>query len=180
MPRPPARHIHRTPRMSADISIRRAGLPDLPFIMATERLDGYDALVGRWSEDQHRAALDDPRSAVFIALQDAEPLGFGLLTGWESPDRRTLIRRVAIARPGEGIGTQFVRLLIAAVFEQTDTHRLTIGCFPENLRARRCYERAGFTAEGVARDAVFFGDRFRDELILSILRLEWGARDRRP
>jgi RimJ/RimL family protein N-acetyltransferase len=177
MQRPPSR---RKPRMSADISIRRAVPSDVAFIMATERLDGYDALVGRWSEEQHCAALDDPRSAVFIALRGTEPVGFGLIAGWDSPDRRTLIRRVAITRPGEGIGTQFVRLLIATVFEQTDTHRLTIGCFPENLRARRCYERAGFTAEGVARDSVFFGGRFRDELVLSILRPEWKAHDRRP
>lgn len=144
-------------------------------MMATERREGYDALVGHWSEERHRATFDDPLAAAFIAMRGEEPVGFALLAGWNSSERRTLIRRLAVSRPGEGIGGRFVRLLVASVFENTSAHRLTIGTFPDNLAARRCYEGAGFTAEGIARDAVFFGDRFRDELILSILRPEWEA-----
>jgi RimJ/RimL family protein N-acetyltransferase len=159
-----------------EITIREANETDLAFIMATERLEGYDELVGRWDEQQHRTALDDGRHAYFVTEANSTPVGFAILRDWASPDRNTLIKRVAIAEPGLGIGTAFVALLADAAFTETEVHRLTIGTFPENLRARRAYERAGFTAEGVARDSVFFGGRFRDELILSLLRPEWLAR----
>ena len=36
------------------LDVARAGAAELSSIMATERLDGYDQLVGRWSEEQER------------------------------------------------------------------------------------------------------------------------------
>ena len=39
--------------------------------------------------------------------------------------------------------------------------------------ARRAYARAGFVAEGVARGSAFIGGKYRDELIMAILRTEW-------
>ena len=40
-----------------DFQLLRATETDLPFIMATERGEGYDAFVGRWDEARHREAL---------------------------------------------------------------------------------------------------------------------------
>ena len=65
------------------------------------------------------------------------------------------------------------------MFAATDAYRLWIGTFPDNERARRAYEAAGFQAEGVARGSAFFQGKHRDELILSILRPEWEAARRR-
>lgn len=166
--------------MSLEIATRRANVADLAFIMATERLEGYEHLVGRWDEHQHRAAFGDGHHAYFIAQAKGTPVGFAILRGWASPDRNTLVKRLAVTDPGHGTGTVLVRLLVDAVFATTQVHRLTIGTFPENLRARHAYERAGFTAEGIARESVFFDGRFRDELILSMLRPEWLARRADP
>jgi hypothetical protein len=55
----------------------------------------------------------------------------------------------------------------------SDAHRVWLGVFPENERARRAYEAVGFKAEGVARGSAFFGGNYRDELIMAILRTEW-------
>jgi hypothetical protein len=49
-----------------DLRLSRANETDLAFITATERRDGYDRVVGRWDEEQHRAALSDRRYAYFI------------------------------------------------------------------------------------------------------------------
>lgn len=57
----------------------------------------------------------------------------------------------------------------------TEAHRLWLGVFPENLRARLAYESAGFISEGVARGAAFFGGVQRDEMIMAILRAD-GAK----
>jgi hypothetical protein len=50
-----------------DLKFKRASPTDLPFIMATERLDGYDRLVGRWNEVQHLSAMNDVHYAYFLA-----------------------------------------------------------------------------------------------------------------
>ena len=39
---------------SMTLEITRADTVDLPFIMTTERLEGYEALVVRWDESRHR------------------------------------------------------------------------------------------------------------------------------
>jgi hypothetical protein len=41
--------------LSADtLQLTRGSDGDVPFVMATERLVGYEHLVGRWTEAQHR------------------------------------------------------------------------------------------------------------------------------
>ena len=77
---------------------------------------------------------------------------------------------MAVSRPGEGLGKAMMRAVVDHVFATTATHRLAIGTFPDNLRARRVYEAVGFVAEGVARGAAFFHGVHRDELNLAILR----------
>lgn len=49
--------------MSLDpsVAVVRGDTSAIPFIMTTERLTGFDSLVGRWDEAQHRAALGDGR-----------------------------------------------------------------------------------------------------------------------
>ena len=155
------------------ISVDRGGEADIPFMMATERLAGYERLVGRWDAFHHEAALRDGRYAYFIAKRDAEPVGFALLRDFGSPERSTLVKRIAVTRPGLGFGRAFLAKLAAIVFEETDAWRLWLGLFPENLRARKAYEAAGFQAEGIARGSAFFDGIFRDELIMALLRPDW-------
>jgi RimJ/RimL family protein N-acetyltransferase len=165
--------------MAAIVTLRRGSETDIAFVMAIERLEGYGDLVGRWDADRHLDALHDGRHAYFIAECEGAPVGFAILRDWASAEQVTLVKRVAIARPGQGIGTAMMRALVAEVFTATDTHRLCIGAFPDNLRARRAYEAAGFQVEGVARGSAFFQGVHRDELVLAILRPDWEARVRR-
>ena len=157
--------------------IARAEPADLPFIMATERLHGYDALVGRWDESRHRAALGDPAHAYFIARDAATnaPLGFAIVRDWNSAEQVTLIKRIAMANPGQGAGQAFLRALLDRIFTETQAHRVWLGVFPDNTRARRAYARAGLREEGVARGSAYFGGIHRDEMVMAILRPDWAA-----
>lgn len=157
------------------ITVARASTADLDYVMETERLTGYEALVGRWERKVHEAALADRHHAYFIARDDDRRIGFAILRGWASPERVTHLKRIAVGAPGRGDGKDFLRLIVKRVFAETDTHRLWLGVFPENARARRAYERVGFCAEGVARGSAFFGGVFRDELIMALLRPDWKA-----
>ncbi|MBX3569052.1 MAG: GNAT family N-acetyltransferase [Rhizobiaceae bacterium] len=157
--------------------VRVATADDISSIMATERRDGFERLVGRWDEATHRAAFAQPGFRYFVGESAGRRfLGFALVRDWASPDRVTGIKRLAVCEPGQGHGRRMLRHVIDAVFRQTEAYRLWIGTFPENERARRAYRGAGFVEEGVARGNAFFAGASRDELMLSILRPEWLAR----
>ena len=157
------------------ITIARASRDDVPFIMATERTDGYDAFVGRWDEARHLAAIGDDHYAYFLARDAGRPVGFTIVRDWASPERATCVKRIIVSNPGNGIGRRLLRAVVDTIFHETDAHRVWLGVFPENARARRTYEAIGFKAEGVARGSAFFGGVHRDELIMSVLRPEWPA-----
>jgi len=148
---------------------------DIPFVMATERGAGFEQLVGRWDERQHRAALADGRHVYFIGHDGSEPVGFAIVRDWAAPERVTLIKRVAVCRPGLGYGRALLRQVVDAIFIETTAWRVWLGVFPENVRARRSYAAVGFRAEGVACGSAFFGGTHRDELVMALLRPEWEA-----
>jgi RimJ/RimL family protein N-acetyltransferase len=163
---------------SSQLQVCRGHEDDLPFIMATERIAGFEDLVGRWDEARHRAALADGRHAYFVGREDSGPIGFVIVRDWASLERVTLVKRIAVCRPGLGHGRALLSKVVDATFEETDAWRVWLGVFPENARARRAYEAVGFQPEGVARGCAFFGNVYRDELIMALLRPEWETMQR--
>jgi diamine N-acetyltransferase len=85
------------------------------------------------------------------------------------------VKRIAVSDPGKGIGRLLLHAVVTSIFRDTEAHRVWLGVFPENARARRAYEAVGFKAEGVARGNAFFGGVYRDEPIMAIVRPEWSA-----
>jgi RimJ/RimL family protein N-acetyltransferase len=158
------------------LTIARADASAIPFVMATERTAGFEQVVGRWEEARHRAALADGRHAYFIGRDGAEPIGFAILRDWASPERVTAIKRIAVARPGQGYGRALLAQVVGTVFKETDAWRVWLSTYPENVRARRAYEAVGFQPEGIARGSAFFHGAYRDELVMALLRPEWEAR----
>jgi RimJ/RimL family protein N-acetyltransferase len=163
-----------------DFKCEKASKADLPFIMATERSDGYDATVGRWDETRHLAAIEDDHYAYFVASVDGAPAGFVIVRDWRSAERVTCVKRIAMTQPGNGHGRRLLRAVVDSIFRDTDAHRIWLGVFPDNERARRAYQAVGFKAEGVARGSAFFGGLHRDELIMAVLRPEWAAANAAP
>jgi len=158
-----------------DLKLARARQMDVPFIMATERMKGYESLVGRWDQAQHLSAIHDSRYAYFLAKDADDPVGFAIVRDWASPEKVTGVKRIAVTSPGKKVGRLLLRAVVSAIFGETDAHRVWLGVFPENQRARRAYEAVGFKAEGVARGNAFLGGIFHDELIMAILRTEWNG-----
>jgi RimJ/RimL family protein N-acetyltransferase len=154
------------------LELTRGTENDIPFVMAAERLPGYEQLVGRWSEAQHRAALADSRHAYFIARLQSADVGFAIVRDWDSAEHVTCIKRMAVANPGQGHGRTLLAALVERIFRDTDAHRIWLGVFPDNARAQRAYEAVGFKAEGLARGSAFFGGVHRDELVMALLRTE--------
>jgi RimJ/RimL family protein N-acetyltransferase len=157
------------------LQLDRGTASDIDFVMATERLAGYEQLVGRWDATQHRAALADGRHAYFVARRQSEAIGFAIVRDWSSPEQVAHIKRIAVCRPGLGQGRSLLALLVERIFNDTEAYRIWLGVFPDNIRARRSYEAVGFQAEGIARGHSFFGGAHRDELVMALLRPEWSS-----
>lgn len=71
---------------------------------------------------------------------------------------------------GKGIATQAVKLLCAYAFENLDCNRIHTGVFSNNPASMKVLENAGFTKEGVFKDAVWKNNDFWDEHRYAMLR----------
>ncbi len=74
-----------------------------------------------------------------------------------------------------GIGTDAVRLLVRFGFGELNLNRISLTVLANNERGIRVYEKVGFVREGRARQAIFRGGRWHDELQYGLLREEWSS-----
>jgi len=77
-----------------------------------------------------------------------------------------------------GYGTDAVKTILNYGFRKLKLHKIILngGVFGYNPRAIRAYEKAGFKKEGVNREAVFYGGKFHDDILMGIIDREWRKR----
>lgn len=157
------------------IGLRPAGPEDIAFIMATERSPGFEKLVGRWSEEAHRAALTTVSHAYLLGMDAAgERAGFAIVRDLDDAHGNVCLKRIAVTAPGRGFGSGFVGALVRWAFTHTAAHRLWLDVMAHNARARHVYGAHGFVEEGVMRGAYLGADGGRIDLVLmSLLRPDW-------
>ncbi len=73
----------------------------------------------------------------------------------------------------QGYGREAMRLMLKYGFETVNLHRIYLRVFESNPRAIRSYERAGFVHEGRERESHFYGGRYIDTLLMSVIWPEW-------
>jgi RimJ/RimL family protein N-acetyltransferase len=73
---------------------------------------------------------------------------------------------------GKGFGTEAIRLLTDYAFDEMNLHRIWLECDPDNSAAVRSYEKNGFRLEGRHRDGYFRHGRFRDTVVMGVLRTD--------
>lgn len=160
------------------VLLREATPADLDFIVATERLPGYERLTARWSRQEHAAALARPDTRYLVgsrAGSDCE--AFAILQPLRDVHEGAKLKRICVTRPGAGFGRPFLAAVIDWVFSATDNERLWLDVFTHNERACHVYRRAGLREDGLLRQAYQLPDGTRaDRYIMSILRSEWRGR----
>lgn len=57
---------------------------------------------------------------------------------------------------GKGYGTQMLTLLLKYAFTITNVSTVRLNVFDANVRAKKCYEKAGFTQEAFTPNALEF------------------------
>jgi len=72
-----------------------------------------------------------------------------------------------------GYGTDALSVLVDFCFNEMNLHKVYLYVFSYNERAIHTYEKIGFKVDATLRDNIFKDGRYRDELVMSILRSEW-------
>ncbi|MEJ0043654.1 MAG: GNAT family protein [Rhizomicrobium sp.] len=153
------------------VRLRPATPDDIPFILATERGEGYEALVGRFEEAEHRANLADSNWLYLIGLDAAGAAqGFAILQDRDSGDGSEFLRRIAVVNAGQGFGRRFLAAVIDWAFANTTAQRFRLHVRKVNVRARHVYASLGFVE--VAEEAG--GDS--DSVSMSLARSAWVER----
>ena len=159
------------------MQVQAATKSDIPAIMRIERMDGYAHLVGRWETDQHTSEIENPSCRYLVARDGTGIGGFAILQGVGSGNNCIRLRRIAVAKPGGGIGSGLLRAVLAVCFQHLAANRVELFVFVDNHRAHRTYVTAGFVEEGVVRDLHRDADgTFRSMRLMSMLHREWAAR----
>ncbi|WP_245730357.1 GNAT family N-acetyltransferase [Micromonospora pallida] len=145
-------------------------------------------IAGRQHSEEKLVHWYDTRNAqtdrLDLAVVDRATgacVGEVVLNQWDAHNRSCNFR--TLIGPGgrdRGLGTEAVRLIVGHGFERLGLHRISLEVYHFNPRARRVYEKVGFVAEGVLRDALRDDDRWVDATVMSILAPEWAAHRGHP
>jgi ribosomal protein S18 acetylase RimI-like enzyme len=132
------------------MQIRAATSGDIDAILACERQPGFEDLVGRWTREQHAAGIADPTHRYLIAAeQDGTVTGYLMLQRATHLSESVLIKRVAVMRPGKGIGRALMERAFTIVFDELAAHKVTLTVRPRNERGVAFYSRVGLTDDGI-------------------------------
>jgi RimJ/RimL family protein N-acetyltransferase len=144
-------------------------------------------LTGSHGEISHEAA----RQWYATRGEQADRLDLAIMAGEEyvgevvlnELDKHNLSCNLRIALIGarvfgKGYGTEAIELVLGHAFATTPLHRISLGVFAFNERARHVYKKIGFVEEGILRDSLLWQGEWHDSVSMSMLRPDWRARSR--
>jgi RimJ/RimL family protein N-acetyltransferase len=73
----------------------------------------------------------------------------------------------------KGFGTDALKLISRLAFDKMNLNRLWLTVLVDNPRAVRCYEKCGFVREGLLRQESFVDGKYRDVLVMALLREDY-------
>jgi RimJ/RimL family protein N-acetyltransferase len=138
--------------------------PDIDFPLTAEHL-------AMWNAEQ---SAGKPRICFSAVDGDDKPVGYFQLVN-DARNKAVRIARFSVApeKRGRGFGTALFAMIVAKAFGEFAAHRVELGVWTTNMRARRLYERAGFVHEGTARDSSLVAGRWYSMDTMSLLRPDW-------
>ena len=135
--------------------VRLAALADAPQAFGSRLEDWQDAPEHRW-----RTRLSLPGAVDLLAVEDDDVVG--MASGVPDPDDLALAELISMwVAPGARGRGLVARLVdeVARVLVAQGVERLELSVMPDNDRARRAYERTGFTATDEPGDLLPDGRR---------------------
>lgn len=158
---------------AAGIYLRLMNREDTDLVVAWRNSDSvrknfiYQTLFTRESHENWIRTMVETGKVVqmiICSLGTDRPLGSVYIRDIDRQHRKAeygIFIGEAAAR-GRGVGTAAARLMLRYCFEEEGLHRVYLRAFADNVQAIRSYEKAGFVREGLLRDDVCVGGRYRD------------------
>ncbi len=129
----------------------------------------FDRMLERQGKDGYHfviCLLEDDRAIGTIGFYDLDTLDGNAAVGIMIGEKD---------RWGQGLGTDALGALLDFGFGTLRLERIWLEVYAFNERARRSYEKAGFTLEGTLRRAIHRRGTYHDVHLMAILREEWAA-----
>jgi RimJ/RimL family protein N-acetyltransferase len=139
----------------------------------------YYPLTEAQLEDYVRDANQEGSTKLIYSVVHKETdkvIGHISLTKIDHRNKSARIGRVLVGDVryrGQGLGELMIREILKIAFSKLKLHRVTLGVFDFNFGAIACYEKAGFTKEGLFRDTLKHEDTYWSQWEMSILEKEW-------
>ncbi|MFB4168938.1 GNAT family N-acetyltransferase [Virgibacillus sp. JSM 102003] len=126
---------------------------------------------------QHANSEDSDTFAYKVVYKESgNTIGHISLGRIDKVNNKGRIGRVLIGDKsvrGLGIGQKMIREVLRIAFEKHKLHRVSLGVYDFNTSAIACYEKSGFTKEGLHREAAKVGNEYWNVWEMSILKNEW-------
>lgn len=138
-------------------------------------MEGFEREWVRKLSQQH---VDMQNIVLMIeTLGDCKPIGLMGLHKINLKDRSATTGAVIGEAEfrGKGYGVASKMHLLKYAFRDLNLNRVTSTVISGNDRSVAYSRRCGYVQEGVIREAVFRGGRYRDHILLGVLRPEWEA-----
>ncbi len=152
-------------------------LEDLEVAVLSMSGPGLPVSLDRYLEEYERA-IAEPRPALvrLVVEVDGEIVGQCQLHRVDHFNRRCELG-IELGREfwGKGYGQDAVRTLVESAFTHLDMNRIGLQVLADDARAVGAYARAGFVEEGRLRRHALVEGRYRDELVMAVLREDWLA-----
>jgi RimJ/RimL family protein N-acetyltransferase len=117
-----------------------------------------------------RNAASDRLDLAIVDMISGECVGESVLNDY-SEGNQSCNFRIWIGPGGrnKGIGTEATKLTVDYGLRVLRLHRIELSVYEFNPRAKRVYEKAGFTTEGISRNALQFDGEWIDAINMSVL-----------
>jgi aminoglycoside 6'-N-acetyltransferase len=136
------------------VALRPAGRPDLPALQELARSDAVRPFVSWAAEDLLAASLDADGEHVLVIEADGAFAGGARLSVFNARSRIWTVGPVMLdpAVRGRGLGAAALRAVARFAFD-AGAHRVQAEILAHNTAGLRAFDAAGFTREGVRRQA---------------------------
>lgn len=118
---------------------------------------------------------DNNNFRFVIETKEDGPVGIATLTNIDWKNRRAThgIKLLNKEKRSKGIGTDSVMAIMRYAFDELQLHRLDGSWFTDNVPSQNLYKKCGWVEEGVRKDYVFKGGKYKDLVVVRILENEY-------
>ena len=127
------------------IALRRSTAADLPYVTALERHVDNRELIGQWTDEQHRDAIDEREGwSHWILERDGAPAGYLIARDCRAHGAGLYIKRILVGDKGRGTGQAGLAAFIRDARERHGEPLIWLIVRSGNVRAESVYGKLGF------------------------------------